>query len=269
MAQLKLLHDCNHDILEITQAVSTITMKRAYRVGNIYNPGNVDPIEPNPPYGPATGNEEIITSVFAVDKIEQDIGGKLVVLSPEIYNLYDNRIVWTRAHNPGVNGKYRVPGVAEYYSVKIKHTKTKFSHYASSEDCIRCNGTGWYVAPLTLEKGAEMAQGPLLVAQEFLKCLLTTTGSDYLDSSYGASLLGNSGTINYIDKNLSNNIRDAIRNAEIQCIQNTDLEVRSAGEILDRVVINAIEPNYNHLGVYINLTLYTLEGSRISFNVGA
>ena len=109
------------------------------------------------------------------------------------------RIVWAGGHIPGVLGKYRVHDIGEYYVVHLKHTITKFSRYAA-EDCVRCNGTGWYVAPLSPEKGMEIASGPLLVAQEFLKCLLTTAGSDYLDGSYGARYLCNIGHINYIEK---------------------------------------------------------------------
>lgn len=267
MAQLKLLQDCNHEITERNQSISTITMRRCYRIGDIYNGGDIDPIEHHLSGGTDIEDKEVINAVSTIDKIEQNIGGKLITLSPEIYNLYDNRIVWTRKYKTGVTGKYRVPNTGESYNVTLKHTKIKFAHY-SPDNCVRCNGTGWYVAPLTLERGIEIVRGPVLVAQEFLKCLLTTSGSDYLDGSYGASLLGNNGTVNYMDRNLSNNIRDAIRNAEVQCIQNADFGVRTAGEILDRAVINTIEPNYDNSGVCISITLYTLEGSRISFNVG-
>ncbi len=254
MAQLKLLQDCNHEVMEKTSSLSTVTLCRGYKLSGALNPGNIDPIEK-------------VYDVSVIDKIEQNISGKLIVLSPEIYNLYDNRVVWTRRYAPGITGKYHVPNLGEYYNVHLKHMITKFSRYAL-EDCVRCNGTGWYVAPITTERGMEIASGPLLVAQEFIKCLLTTSGSDYLDDSYGASLLGNSGTINYLDKNTSNNIRDAIRNAEMQCIQNIDFQTRPMNEILDHVVINTIEPDYNNSGVYVNLTLYTVEGSRVSFNLG-
>lgn len=253
MAQLRLLQECNHEVVTRIPILDTVTLRRGYKADGTRIEGNIDFIEQVP-------------AVSVIDKIVQNVSGTYVIISPEIYNLYNNRVIWTRGYVPGVAGKYRAPNIGEVYTVYLKRISSEFCKYGASE-CVRCNGTGWYVAPLSLEHGMQLVSGPLLVAQEFIKCLLTTAGSDYLDSSYGASLLGNNGAINYIDKNLINNIRNAVKNAEIQCRQNINLESRTVDEILDRVIINTIEPDYANAGVCVNLTLYTLEGSRVSFDV--
>lgn len=243
----KLLQTCNHEIIDRVQVCTPVTLVRG--VEHI----NIDPILD-------------VSSVMMIESIKRHDNGAEVIVSPETYNLYDDSVIWLRKYSPLDTGKYKVPNTGEQYTVHLKYNHTSFSKH-TGYSCPRCRGTGWYVSPLTQGTGVSTVEGPMLVAQEFIKCLLTTPGTDFLDDSYGAGLAGKYSNINYMDKNLSGNIRDAVKTAELQCIQNSNLYTRDLGEILDRAIIDSIEPNLDNSSVSVGITLYTLEGSRARFSV--
>lgn len=252
MAHLRLLYDCDHVVVDRSFKTATVNMVRGYRGNGIFVGGNVDTIE-------------TVSAVYAVDKIVyRPTPQEEVILSPEIYNLYTDRIIWLVTPTPAVQGVYRIPQIGDAYEVTVKHTLYSVTKY-DLRDCLRCRGTGWYVNPLT-GSGLASASGALLVAQEFIKCLLTIPGTDPLSDAYGAGLLMDN-KVSYIDGDLHGHIRNAVKSAEMQCIRNTSLELRDADEILDRVIIESIEDDYTMPGVSVILTLFTLQGSQIRFNL--
>lgn len=253
VAQLRLVYNCDHIVSAKDMATTTITMRRGYRADGSYVGGNIDAIESVP-------------SVYFIDKITYTPPSGLgtVTISPELYNLYSGRIVWLRPTTNATSGIYRIPNEGDNYTVTARYyTMTVTKH--DLKDCPKCHGTGWYMSPLAAT-GIEAASGVLLVAQEFIKCLLTIPGTDYLADNYGGGLLTD-GRMAYLDSNLTSHISDAVRSAEAQCIANTSLEVRDYDEILDRVVINSIDLDHSMPGASVVLTLYTLRGSQISFSI--
>lgn len=252
LAHLRMLYDCDHLITNKTYEVATIPMVRGYRSNGDFTGGNVDIIEK-------------VSAIYAVDNITYLSGHQEeIILSPEIYNLYSDRIVWLVTPTPAIRDMYRIPAYGDKYDITARYVSYSVTKY-DIRDCVRCRGTGWYVNPLT-NAGLEVASGVLLVAQEFIKCLLTIPGTDPMSDSYGAGLLVDN-KISYINNDLHGHIRNAVKSAEIQCIRNTSLELRDTDEILDRVVIESIEDDYTMPGVSVVLTLFTLRGSQIRFNM--
>jgi hypothetical protein len=183
-----------------------------------------------------------------------------VVISPEIYNLYNNNIVWLVARSRP-QGIYRVPPEGEGYEVTLKNMVAKLEKFTELE-CPRCNGNKWYLSPIQEGSSIEVVTGPYLVAQEFLKNLLTVPKTDRLDTMYGAGLLTET-SVMMIDNQLENTIRSAVSVAEQQCKERGLSDPsRTIDEILDKAIIDSIEIDIATTSVYVFITLLTIGGKQ-------
>jgi hypothetical protein len=239
-----LLYDCDHKILAKEFKVETVLVTRG--------PSRTDPLP--------------VKNVAAVSDILAGDGA--TIISPEIYNMYSDSIVWVKQHNPDVPGKYRTPAPGEVYQVTLKYFDILYTRYDASE-CIRCNGNGWYNAPLVPGTSLNYLRGPYLVAQEFLKVLFTIPGTDRLDENYGSGLITNTGIVNF-DASLINHIKTCINIAETRCKEQYISDPnRSYNEILEKVIIDSITTNEQLGGIVVYLTLLTAAGNKLRLSLQA
>lgn len=249
--QLKLLQECNHKVLVNTMKYTTIEINRGYR--NYI------------PTGTMIDQITSVSNVIAVDRIYQENIYNNSTLSPELYNLYNNRIIWLKEYDALASSIYRVPNAGEFYFAVLKHQESTLQSY-SPEECDRCHGKGWYFNTISCNNSISKLSGPITVAQEYLKCLLTVPGSNRLDESYGAGLSPYSGVL-YLTSDSVDEIRTAVKTAEYQCKNSSLNDSRDGYEILDNVTIDMIETDPVQGGASIDLTLYTVNGSKVRFNL--
>jgi hypothetical protein len=102
------------------------------------------------------------------------------------------------------------------------------------------------------------------VAQEFLKCLLTIPGTDFLNVNYGGGLMPDGGVL-YMDSNLTNEITNSIITAETQCkaMEANDYG-RTLSDLLNTVTVTSL--NSSDSGVTAVLTLSTMAGQQVQFS---
>ncbi len=252
MAELKLIYNCDHNVLNREFLIRTITMQRNADTA-------IDKIHDIDSNGKVTQ----IINVSAVNYIKTI--DESVTISPEIYNFYNNSIVWTRAFIPGVTGIYRVPAAGEKYLVNIKYAELTFIKY-NSEDCPRCGGNNWYISPVQEGDTVKEVTGPYLVAQEFVKCLLTVPKTDRIDETYGSGLLMETG-VPYLDDELTTFIRTAVNVAERQCIdKQLNSPNRGLDELLEKAIITSIDVDESSSGIYLYITLITMAGRQVNIN---
>jgi hypothetical protein len=246
--QLQLLYQCDHNVIERTIDTGSAVVTKSDTL-------NIDQLRPT------------LNNVLGIDKLEYtDADGNAVEVSPEIYNLYNDTIVWQRSYNISYTGRYRIPAPGETYKIYFKFMKATLTKY-TLEECTRCNGTGWYLNPIQEGSNLNTISGPLLVAQDFIKMLLTTPGDDRLSPSYGTAIFPEVG-INYFDKGIESYVAASISAAEFKCRNAQVLETwRTADDILDKATIKDIATDIDTGVLAVSVELTTQAGTHVSFDV--
>ena len=256
MDELKLLHTCDHLITTSSLQFQELHMLKSG--------ANIDMIYTT---SPGTGEVTYIQNVKKIINIYSVRDS--VFISPEIYNLSSNAIVWSGASLLIVNtsGPYRVPGVGEELIIQIQYTlTTAVSYIGEPVNCPRCYGNNWYIAAFPDGGSPSAVSGSLKVAQEFLKQLLTVPNTDKIDSGFGEGLMVETGVL-YIDSALEEHISSSVTNAGIKCKEKQLLDSnRSTNELLDSVSVTDIQVDDVNSGVYVFITLITVEGKQVALN---
>lgn len=249
MQDLQILKICDHNVPEREVLLGEGTIRRGYKSnGDLISIARKDFID-------------VFPNIFFIDSIIRDDN---VVISPEMYSyFYDGTLFWTKDYDAGARGKYKIPNIGDYYTVKVKYMDAVLHQY-SKDKCTRCNGWGWYLSPLEEGKDLVPTSGPMRVAQDFLKALLTIPGTDFLNPFYGAGLLTD-GNVAYLNDELETNISTAVLNAETTCKGITD--IRSSDELLSSALIEEITMDYENSGVYVVIRLLTIAGAEVRFSL--
>lgn len=258
---IQMLQDCNHKILNRSQNVtsSPITMKRGYIK---------DPQTGDYTLSSAT-QDQIVDKLIAIHIDELYVMESNVkrIISPTVYTLYNNRIIWLDTSLMTTSGAYTPPTIGQTYYIGLKYYAYDYKEYTAS-NCPRCYSRGWFMNFTQDGNDIYAAAGPYVVAQEFIKCLANIQSSDRLDLAYGTNLFD--GDVRYLDSKLVEDVRQAVISAESQCkaLQAMDVAARPDNEILESAIINSIELDEENTAVIVNITLVTVYGNKISFNIG-
>lgn len=157
-----------------------------------------------------------------------------------------------------------IPLPTQQFSAKIKYMDARMTIFADY-NCPRCRGTGWYINPIADGGVTTIAAGPMSVAQDFIKCLLTTPGSNRLDETFGAGLILDSG-VHYFDNALEGVMRSAVRTAEDQCISmQTDRPDAPSDELLQSAELIDIYHDAANSSIYLIIELITVAGATLRF----
>lgn len=265
MGELQIVHQCDHRIItkETLTAIVPITK----------GSGDYDVID--------------MPNIIRIDKIIMNYE----IIMPALYYLQNQRINWVPRNNPvqfmfpgtqppdielivldGYTTYYKnpygfgTPITGVVYDAYITYVEATLTPYGL-DNCPRCYAQGWYIAPAPVSGDLTSVTGALLVAQAFLKCLLSEPGTDRLDVKSGAGLLPADG-IRYFDKNVVNDIYMVVSIAESQTKASLiERGTESLDELLDRVEIVDTLLDIDSGKVYVELKIYTMEGSTATFGL--
>ena len=245
--QIQILKACDHNIIERDVVLESVILQRS-------DSKNIDTFP--------TG----ISNILGINSIMYTTPNGAVTLSPEIYYLYNDTLIWRYPYKAGEDGVYGTPSPGSTFAVSTKYMKASLTKYLDY-NCPRCRGTGWYLDILPDGETLETISGPKLAAQDFIKMLLTPTGDDRLDQSYGSTLIPSIG-VNYFDSKLQTNVSASVSLAESRCREAQLKELwRTEDEIIDKVIINSITPDVDNGLLYIVLTIMTVYGTQIQFGM--
>lgn len=267
MGDLKILHQCDHRVVTRTIKQTTQTMSRGLDSYDIIN----------------------LPNIVSIDEVRYNN----VIVNPMIYTLSGQRLCWAVGIYGDVDTQvwawYENLPAYEYYVASALNTNTETTWdyvpapYAEYEvdctymdatlelynksSCPKCLDQGWYVAPVPTVGDIDEASGVHLVAQVFLKCLLTVPGTDRLDMSTGAGLLPGD-NVRYFDTTLEARIYDVVRQAEKQArdaLINRSTE--NLDELLNAVSIVDIVYDVDNGLTRIVLRLTTMAGTAVTFGM--
>lgn len=232
----KIIHSCNHLVVDKTRKYGDIQMTRN---GHLYDniPRNI--------------------KITRIDKITSSDG----VIYKKGYH-YSQSISQDVIEWLNVEGS---PREGDEYIISASYLYTSSTKYKAYE-CPRCNGNGWYSSITNADGQIDFVSGAQKLIQDFIKVLNTDGGDEY-----GSNIKDTLGENVYSEVDINNKISSSISKCQEYLITKQNEEIANGvelddSEILDHIEVRQIYFARQECAYIISLVIFNKEQKAMRFN---
>lgn len=206
-----------------------------------------------------------ISLIYHIDKIfyvytgantESYINGVDYILDPD----RPNSIKWLTVNKP--DRTYYCEALVRYRYVK--------NFVEDPQNCERCNGMGWYVSPMsTAYQRFETAENVTKLVQDYIKIVYTKYDES---TQYGCDILDYVGREVVDERSFTTDVcmeleyaAERLKTLQQNGVDNGDEYTDE--ELLSEIEINETEYDKEAMGLYINMTIYSVAGTSARFSL--